>query len=309
VIDFDIPPIYIIYRIPLGPLELTRRQKVLVWDDEIEIPVDAEPADPSLSPAMSPPALLDERRRSLSERRVRSHSFGSFPFPPPLLRSTTDSPAGTRPVPFAGKFQKINPGASGVRVLEHMERFDEVERGLKKLGMEETVLEEDEEEDVGVRPVDTQVQPEAGPPVDRSLPEMHVESENLLDGDVGDGDDEPSEQHLEALAASTLSAPMLSGYSSDEETEAGDALTSSLHDIRQQPRSSIGHNRTTSDDGGRRSFDWARMRRKRRPEPAEKTRTVIVEVCIFILIIKHGTDPSLFNQRLETVDAKPFFAC
>ncbi|KIJ39911.1 hypothetical protein M422DRAFT_32512 [Sphaerobolus stellatus SS14] len=264
-----------------GPLELTRRQKVLVWDDEVEIPVDGDSANPSLSPVMTPPARLDERRRSTSERRIRSRSFGSFPFPPPMRRSITDTDAGARPVPFAGKFQKINPGASGVRVLEHMERYDEVERGLKKLGMEETVLEEEEEEgDIGVK-----ADPTTAPSQTEAIPKADEENNNLLDEDIGDVED----QHLEALAASTISAPMLSGYSSDEDTEAGDRA-SSIHESRRETRSLMGHSRATSDDGGRRSFDWARMRRRRQPAPAGKTRTVIVE-------------------RLETIDTKPFFAC
>ncbi|KAF8577744.1 hypothetical protein K439DRAFT_1639431 [Ramaria rubella] len=263
-----------------GPLELTRRQKVLVWDDEVEISEGGTSSDPTRSLAILPIKPQTPNGHGVpqtrSERRVRSRSIGAFPFPPPMRRSTTDSTAGsgTRPVPFAGKFQKINPGASGVTVLEHMERLDEVERGLKKLGMEEVVVEEEEEEeeDVGVA-------------------KDRAQGANLLDSNLDDAESEQqpeaSDQQLEALASSTISAPMLSGYISDDETDAGDHRD--VHESLQSTRPGT-HARTASDQGrGRRSLDWVR-RIRRTPEPSVNKRTVIVE-------------------RLETIDAKPFFGC
>ena len=251
--------------IPLtGPLELTRRQKVLVWDDEIEI-TDDDFSDPSLPPASSSftPHTPNDRNlvRSRPEHRVRSRSIGSFPFPPPMRRSTTDNVVGpgTRPVPFANKFQKINPGASGVTVLEHMERLDEVERGLKKLGMEEVVVEEDEnEEDVGMIGTDRAQQ---------------VKNGDLMDHDIGDAESD----HLEALASSTISAPMLSDQISDSESGVGDH-----QEIGETQRETYGrrsHDRAASDQGGRRSLDWLRPRHS--TESSSKKRTVIVEVCLF----------------------------
>lgn len=260
-------------------MELTRRQKVLIWDDEVEIAEKDDSTNALLSPTIIATNLSDNRRRSISERRVRSHSFGSFPFPPPLRRSTTDSEAGpgSRPVPFAGKFQKINPGASGVRVLEHMERLDEVERGLKKLGMEETVVDEvEEEQDVGLVPSE---QPPA-PAV------ATKKTGDLIDGDLGDGE---SEHNYEALAASTISAPMLSGYASDEEGEAGDHVSLPDDEGRRETRSLMSHTRATSDDARHRGFEWSRFRRARQ-EPGAKTRTVIAEVRVICLCTLDLTD-------------------
>ncbi|KAL0956588.1 hypothetical protein HGRIS_002726 [Hohenbuehelia grisea] len=123
-----------------GPLELTRRKKVLVWDDETEIPedtADEEMNDPTLSPQLSINSVP-------APRRTRSQST-SGEFPPPIRRTSTDAP---RPVPFAAKFQRVHPGTTGVTVLEHLERLDAVEASLQRLGVEEDD-EDDEEVDVG----------------------------------------------------------------------------------------------------------------------------------------------------------------
>ncbi|KAJ7783173.1 phosphatidylinositol 3 and 4-kinase-domain-containing protein [Mycena metata] len=123
----------------VGPLELTRRSKVLVWDDEVEIAEED----------------LDERveqspRLSISSvplpRRTRSHSSGSE-FPPPMRRTSTDASGVPRPVPFAAKFKRVHPGTKGIDVLEHLERLDAVEASLQRLGVEE--FDDDEEVDVG----------------------------------------------------------------------------------------------------------------------------------------------------------------
>jgi hypothetical protein len=53
-----------------------------------------------------------------------------------------------RPISFASKFPRINPGASGVAVLEHMERLDAVEASLQRLG-EDSLIEEADEDDQG----------------------------------------------------------------------------------------------------------------------------------------------------------------
>ncbi|KDQ15258.1 hypothetical protein BOTBODRAFT_31921 [Botryobasidium botryosum FD-172 SS1] len=153
-----------------GPLELTRRVKVMVWDEEVEVSSTAnqeqllaEVAMQRSTPASAAPAGSDVVASPVSaihinvppspERHHRSRSVGgrsagagldNFP-PPRLRRASTD-----RPVPFAGKLQRgIFPGASGVAVLEHMERLDAVESGLKKLGRSEDdpLLEEEEEDE------------------------------------------------------------------------------------------------------------------------------------------------------------------
>jgi len=119
-----------------GPLELTRRNKVLVWSEEIEIPEDAAPvftppSDPasSNSPASPPlPATVPPH-----PKRVRSQSYGSE-FPPPMRRTSTDVTGTPRPVPFTTKFQRVHPGTTGVTVLEHLEKLDAVEASLQRLG-------------------------------------------------------------------------------------------------------------------------------------------------------------------------------
>ena len=88
------------------------------------------------------------RLRSVSTPRTGSH----FPPAPPtaiLPRSSSDLTGSAHPVPFSSKVaSRVNPAATGVSVLEHMERLDRVE-GLKGLGRgedeDEVLFEEDEE--------------------------------------------------------------------------------------------------------------------------------------------------------------------
>jgi len=114
-----------------GPLELTRRQKLLVWDEEVAA------AEDSFESGANPPA--SSPRPSISSvpapKRARSHSGSDFP--PPIRRTSTDASGLPRPVPFAAKFQRVHPGTTGVTVLEHLERLDAVEASLQRLGPEE----------------------------------------------------------------------------------------------------------------------------------------------------------------------------
>lgn len=130
-----------------GPLELTRRQKVLVWDDEVEVREDilqeinvAQTAD--ANPDATPPSPRMSVNSVPVPRRTRSQSSGGE-FPPPMRRTSTDASGLPRPVPFVAKFQRIHPGTTGVTVLEHLERLDAVEASLQRLEVEE------EEVDVG----------------------------------------------------------------------------------------------------------------------------------------------------------------
>ncbi|KAF8210266.1 phosphatidylinositol 3 and 4-kinase-domain-containing protein [Mycena galopus ATCC 62051] len=107
-----------------GPLELTRRSKVL------------DTAVPRLSISSVP-----------LPRRTRSQSSGSD-FPPPMNRRSTDASGIPRPVPFAAKFKRVHPGTKGIDVLEHLERLDAVEASLQRLGGEEE-YDDEEEVDVG----------------------------------------------------------------------------------------------------------------------------------------------------------------
>ncbi|KZP34488.1 hypothetical protein FIBSPDRAFT_9716 [Athelia psychrophila] len=131
-----------------GPLELTRRTKQLVWDDEVESAEpdddDAEQTAPHSAEPASPKASINTMPLP---RRVRSHSTNGEGFPPPMRRTSTDA----RPVPFSAKFQSVHQSVTGVTVLEHLERLDAVERSLKRLGggADSPIPEEDEEVDVG----------------------------------------------------------------------------------------------------------------------------------------------------------------
>ncbi|KAF9452374.1 hypothetical protein P691DRAFT_661092 [Macrolepiota fuliginosa MF-IS2] len=121
-----------------GPLELTRRQNVLVWDDEIEVPEETIQETGTADTDNN----LPSPRMSISSvpvpRRTRSQSSGGE-FPPPIRRTSTDASGLPRPVPFVAKFQRIHPGTTGVTMLEHLERLDQVEASLQRLGVDEEV--------------------------------------------------------------------------------------------------------------------------------------------------------------------------
>ncbi|KAJ7901822.1 phosphatidylinositol 3 and 4-kinase-domain-containing protein [Mycena olivaceomarginata] len=122
-----------------GPLELTRRSKVMVWDDEIEIAEEDFDDERLPSPRMSISSVP-------LPRRTRSRSSGRD-FPPPIHRTSTDASGVPRPVPFAAKFKRVHPGTKGIDVLEHLERLDAVEASLQRLGVDE--YDDEEEVDVG----------------------------------------------------------------------------------------------------------------------------------------------------------------
>ncbi|KIY46206.1 hypothetical protein FISHEDRAFT_48152 [Fistulina hepatica ATCC 64428] len=121
------------------PLELTRRTKIMVWDDELEVPDDAVPEGTAESEADD----LASSRMSINTaplpQRLRSHSSGSSDFPPPLRRKFVDAAGNPRPVPLAAKLQRIHPGTTGVTILEHLERLDAVEASLSRLGVDGTL--------------------------------------------------------------------------------------------------------------------------------------------------------------------------
>jgi phosphatidylinositol 4-kinase type 2 len=143
-----------------GPLELTRRVKILIWDDEIEVG-ESFSAEEVIGPMTAAPTVgfnPFNRGSPTRPRRIRSISsprFDAFP-PPSLTRSSSDLTGASRPVPFSSKVTRVNPSATGVSVLEHMERLDRVEEGLKRLGDPgNEILYEDPEDEVATAVEDT----------------------------------------------------------------------------------------------------------------------------------------------------------
>lgn len=105
--------------------------------EEMTRPADVGPVGASPRPSIST-VPLPSRTRSLSH---------SSDFPPSVRKRSSEA---NRPVPFSAKFQKVHPGTTGVTVLEHLERLDAVEASLQRLGVDEPLIEEvDEEVDVG----------------------------------------------------------------------------------------------------------------------------------------------------------------
>ena len=152
---FTIPAASLMLPSFTGPLELTRRVKVLIWDDEIQVgesfsaeavlgPLSAGAIPSTFSPFPRSSPTRPRRIRSVSTPRANSH-FPPVPSTAIFPRTSSDLTGSARPVPFAGRVStRVNPAATGVSVLEHMERLDRVEQGLKRLGRGE-----DDEEDEG----------------------------------------------------------------------------------------------------------------------------------------------------------------
>ncbi len=141
---------------------------MLVWDDEVEVSDDETPAILSGPAAMSPKSPrsphISIHTLPPEPRSRRSQSVTDFP--PPMRRVSTEFTGVSRPVSFSAKFSRVHPATTGVTVLEHMERLDAVEEGLKRIGVEEEAIDE-EETDVGTinaKPIPKNSQdPEAEP--------------------------------------------------------------------------------------------------------------------------------------------------
>ena len=252
----------------VGPLELTRRTRVLVWDDEIEVPPDESLRDAANSPTASPSASI----ASVPLPRMRSFSAAGD-FPPPMRRTSTEAP---RPVPFSAKFQRVHPGTTGVTVLEHLERLDAVEASLQRLGMEDTMPESAQEVDVGESSrapvlVNTATQVTATSP---KMSATHFSPVGAPDG---------------LPAVPEVDSPAVSIYEDDEEDIV--AMSKSTSHMEGAPRRLQGHSRWGTDGRGRQGMgidaglDWIQSAEGEAPK-----RTVIVEV------------------RFQTLDAQPAFS-
>ncbi|KXN90620.1 Phosphatidylinositol 4-kinase lsb6 [Leucoagaricus sp. SymC.cos] len=252
-----------------GPLELTRRQKVLVWDDEIEVveglmqEAEAAPAGAGTDTDTTPPSPRISISSVPVPRRTRSQSSGGE-FPPPMRRTSTDASGLPRPVPFVAKFQRIHPGTTGVTILEHLERLDAVEASLKRLGVDEV------EVDVG----------EAIPP--RPLPVSRSSSGGYRDVPGASSSSAPNPSSPFSPPGSPLpTVPEVGSSASsiaEEDLVAMSKSTSHVEGLRK----SFGHDRYESVESTH--MEWIH------PTNESTKRNVIVE-------------------RLETVDRKPLCSC
>ncbi|TFY69801.1 hypothetical protein EVG20_g2985 [Dentipellis fragilis] len=270
-----------------GPLELTRRSKALVWDDEMELAEEtiAELVHGPLSASASPKPSVSTLPMPISQHRKRSRSQSGVDFPPPARRSSTDMTGVARPVPFSAKFQRVHPGTTGVTVLEHMERLDAVEASLDRLALDSDIEEEEEEEDVvdsssrapSVTSASTSVGVGAGatapsdgaPPVERPAPVVAKASGSQL----------PAVPENASSSSSTLE---------EEEDDVVELSKSMSHlDAARSPLSAPHHGRWTSQssrDNTPRGLDWMQE------EPAKK-RVVVAEVSVHSAIGRRaGTD-------------------
>jgi len=128
-----------------GLLELTRRQKVLGWDDEVEstheifkTEIENHNHDENDDSFEGPPFFASR----FDQHHATPRSHPKAPFVRPRQQRFASSPSKrsggslnfARPVSFSTTYSKIHPGTTGVAVLEQMERLDAVEASLKKLG-------------------------------------------------------------------------------------------------------------------------------------------------------------------------------
>ena len=310
-----------------GPLELTRRQKILVWDDEVESthemfkaedegehenddPFEDHEDRPSSPHASINTMPLPAPAPRLSFTRPRQQSFVSGP-----SRRSVGFLNFTRPVSFSTTYSKVHPGTTGVAVLEQMERLDAVEASLKKLGggvSGDNSGNPDHEEDVaesGTSPRTRNNRPgliSAPGRISRSS-SSHTHTYSNDDG-------------VSPMMTASFSGPFSPGGVPDglpavaEEAAPSNASEVGDEDLAQMSKSmsymdarpSV-HSRWMSQDGNRPRLDWIIDEGE-----TPKSKTVIVEVRTFLPFLSYtigwGTDHHRFMQRVETVNAKPFLS-
>lgn len=238
-----------------------------------------------------------------NHRRARSHS--SADFPPPMRRTATDGSGVSRPVPFVSKLPRVHPGTSGVTVLEHMERVDAVEAGLRRLAMDDDVIEEEDEDaeevDVGMTASTALSIPVGSVPSEgenantnttpTNLPSSPVITPNVSSDRHADTLIPPGDAHVlgttssassseEDLVAMSKSTPQLEAY-----TYPRVPMSASFHghSHSQWPSGGGGASRTGASgvdgEAARRSLEWMRGGE----EDGVKKKTMIVEVCVILI--------------------------
>jgi len=255
-----------------GPLELTRRQKVLVWDDELEStheifkgeddhenedPFEDQgdrPSSPHASvntmPLPAPPTRL-----SFSRPRPRV-VVSDFP-----TRRSADLLNFARPVSFSTTYSKVHPGTTGVAVLEQMERLDAVEASLKKLGG--GVGDGDNSGD-GNREVDVGQSSTSTHPANNKQPAPASAPGRLSRSSSHNNDD-----GVPPMMTASFSGPFSAGNIPDglpavaEEAHSSNASEAGDEDLAQMSKSMSYmdarppfHSRWVSQDGGGPRLDW-----------------------------------------------------
>lgn len=236
-------------------------------------PLSASPR-PSISTVPLPP-----RSRSLSH---------SSEFPPPVRRRSSEA---TRPVPFSAKFQKVHPGTTGVTVLEHLERLDVVEAGLQRLGVDEPLIEEEDEEvDVG------------------ELSTVRERASLLTQAEEGGTAPRDLSASIPPLSpASPDGVASLPGDQSLSSSMTEEDLTAMSKSMSHVEPPMARHTRWNSHSARSRqqldnSLEWMTE-----DEAEQRKRTVIVEVSASPLLYRR--DVQYLPQRLEMVQAKPLLSC
>ena len=282
-----------------GPLELTRRQKVLVWDDEIESTHEMFKTEDENHQENEDPFEDHEERPSSPHA-----SINTMPLPAPTARlsftrqrpqrvvlDTSRRSAGflnfTRPVSFSTTYSKVHPGTTGVAVLEQMERLDAVEASLKKLGSGvggDDSGNPDREVDVAESATSTSTRNNR-PPAPVSAPGRVSRSSSSHTHTYSNDDVVPP------MMTASFSGPFSPGEISDglpavaEEAPSSNASEVCDEDLAQMSRSMSymdprpSHSRWVSQDGNRPRLDWIIDEE----EETLKPKVVIVEVRTFPL--------------------------
>lgn len=233
-----------------------------MWDDEVELTEEDIPLSPGISriPPRSPEATVTAQTPPLDLRASkRRHSVTDFP--PPMRRVSSEH---SRPVSFSAKFTRVHPATTGVTVLEHMERLDAVEAGLKRLGIEEDDPNE-EEVDVGT------VRPKATKKKQREQRPQDGESASLLLS--------PSAQSERLSAVPEVDSATLTDDAASVAEEDLVAMSKSMPQLEQSPTTS----RWTSP-AERPNLDWMDIDSATSP----RRRIVIAEVSFDFMPSEHA---------------------
>jgi len=281
-----------------GPLELTRRQKVLVWDDEVESTHEMfKVEDEDHHDHESNDPFEDNEERPSSPHA----SINTMPLPSPTPRHTLARPrlrgvvSGpsrrsadflnfARPVSFSTTYSKVHPGTTGVAVLEQMERLDAVEASLKKLGGGvDGDSSGNPDREVDVAELTTSASTKSRPSAPASAPGRISRSSSSHTHTYSNDD------NVSPIMTASFSGPFSPGGASEgllavvEEAPSSHASEVGDEDLAQMSKSMSymdgrpsSHSRWLSQDGDRPRLDWIIDE-----EESPKPKMVVIEVRLF----------------------------